>query len=695
MQNPNPSGQLLAQRYQVIALIGHGGMASVYQAYDTHLRQPVAIKIIHPHLADQPNFLQRFEAEAVVVARLRHPNIVQVYDFCHAGEQYFMVMEFLEGETLETRLKRLASEGRRLPIEQALRIASDLCDALHYAHQRGLVHRDIKPANIMLDPQERPILMDFGVARLLGGQFHTATGAVVGTALYMAPEQIQGQPVDARADIYALGGTLFQMLSNHPPFEADSAITLMMKHLHEPPPDVRQFQPSAPPLVTAILMKALAKLPEERYQSAQALAQALQQALAPAGSQPTATRPSPATTPPGLAGRDASRQPAPSRPAPVPLGRESAPRSAQAVSTAPGSAPRAPAAASQAPPPAAVQQESPAALHRQAALQALSAAERPPEPRRRPAWLLPLAITGLLAAVALAYLLLRPPPAQPAVLPASATSLLPATSAPSIQPPATSAAAVASATALPPTATLLPTDTLIVPTFTLPPEFTATPLPPSLTPTPRYPSGIQAGCIDGRVWLPYKTQNISQDSSGCWDLSHWGVAAEGDQLRFSTSNPTASDNYRGIYSPINPLLADGAAQAVLSLTIQIDQLMMDPSQRLGLAIGVGKADSWQYYGWFVAIRQAPNDPGSLHLFTTNDLTQTGRFIQSLPLGDAIELAVTLQDTTVSFQIDGVPFGASFTIPPAMLPEPVFWLGFGLPPNGALEATLTAIEFATP
>ena len=209
------------------------------------------------------------------MAHLRHPNIVQMYDFNHDGDLYYMVMEFVLGETLQTRLKRLNTSKRRLSIKDAVFFTADICDAAHYAHQRGMIHRDIKPANIMLDVNGKAILMDFGIARMVGASQHTATGAVLGTAMYMSPEQIQGLHTDARADIYSIGITLFEMLSGKPPFEADSAMTLMMMHLNDPVPDLRDLQPDTPPELVTITQKALAKNRDERYQSASEMAVAL------------------------------------------------------------------------------------------------------------------------------------------------------------------------------------------------------------------------------------------------------------------------------------------------------------------------------------------------------------------------------------------------------------------------------------
>jgi serine/threonine protein kinase len=275
MSTFNLVGQTLGGRYQIQSLIGQGGMASVYKAYDPNLRRSVAIKVIHPHLSNNQEFFRRFEEEATAVAHLRHPNIVQMYDFSHDGDLYYMVMEFVMGETLQTRLKRLNAAQRYLSIKEAITFTAEICDAAYYAHQRGMIHRDIKPANIMLDVNGKAILMDFGIARIVGASQHTASGAVLGTAMYMSPEQIQGLQTDARADIYSIGVTLFEMLSGKPPFEADSAMTLMMMHVNDPVPNLHQLQPNCPPELIEVANKALAKNRDERYQSANEMASAL------------------------------------------------------------------------------------------------------------------------------------------------------------------------------------------------------------------------------------------------------------------------------------------------------------------------------------------------------------------------------------------------------------------------------------
>jgi serine/threonine protein kinase len=287
-------GHTLGGRYQIQSLIGQGGMASVYKAYDPNLHRSVAIKVIHPHLSNNPEFTRRFEEEATAVAHLRQANIVQVYDFSHDGDLYYMVMEFVMGETLQSRLIRLNASHRRLSIKEVITFTAEICEAAFYAHQRGMIHRDIKPANIMLDVNGKAILMDFGIARMVGASQHTASGAVLGTAMYMSPEQIQGLHIDARADIYSIGITLFEMLSGKPPFEADSAMTLMMMHLNDPVPDLHELQPDSPAELIDITNKALAKKRDERYQSASEMAQALRLILEqPPKAQAIAEKPAP------------------------------------------------------------------------------------------------------------------------------------------------------------------------------------------------------------------------------------------------------------------------------------------------------------------------------------------------------------------------------------------------------------------
>jgi serine/threonine-protein kinase len=286
-------GKSLSGRYQIEELMGQGGMSAVYKANDPNLKRVVAIKLIHEHLSEDPGFVSRFEEEAAAIAQLRHPNIVQVFDFNNEEDVYYMVMEFIPGETLQEQLKRLNQSESSMQIEGVVEYMINICEASDYAHDRGLIHRDIKPANIMLSVQKQAILMDFGIAKILGGQQHTATGAVVGTAQYMSPEQIKGEQLDRRSDIYSLGVTLYEMVSGRPPFESDSAMSLMMMHINDPAPDLQEVNPNVSPEMVAVVNKALAKDKENRYQTAGEMAAALKGILGEPAEAPPVVPPIP------------------------------------------------------------------------------------------------------------------------------------------------------------------------------------------------------------------------------------------------------------------------------------------------------------------------------------------------------------------------------------------------------------------
>jgi serine/threonine protein kinase len=264
-------------KYELQERIGRGGMAEVYRAYHAILDRNVAIKILHPFLGDDPEFKGRFETEARNVARLRHPNIVQVYDFEHDPklDLYYMVMEYIDGPTLRTRLIQLNFEGMRFPIPDAIRITRSLTDALAYAHSRGMVHRDIKPGNVMFDSDGRVVLTDFGIARIVSGPNMTASGSMVGTPAYMSPEQGLGQSGDHRSDIYSLGVVLYQLVTGRTPFDADTPIAIVLKHVNDPLPPPSSIVPDIPEGLERILYKALAKSPDERYQSIEEMARHL------------------------------------------------------------------------------------------------------------------------------------------------------------------------------------------------------------------------------------------------------------------------------------------------------------------------------------------------------------------------------------------------------------------------------------
>lgn len=267
MAQPSWIGKTLGGRYLMEDELGHGGMSTVFKATDPNLRRVVAIKLIHPHLSDNPDFVRRFEAEATAVAQMRHPNIIQVFDFNHDGDIYYIVFEFVPGETLQARLQRLNESGQHMEMDDLLKIATSVGNALQYAHARDIIHRDIKPANVMLNVQGEAILADFGIVKMMDGTQHTATGAVLGTARYMSPEQIKGQRVDARSDIYSYGTMLYEMVGGRPPFNANSAMTLMMMHVNDPVPDVRHIRAEVLPELVAVINKAMAKEPAQRYQT--------------------------------------------------------------------------------------------------------------------------------------------------------------------------------------------------------------------------------------------------------------------------------------------------------------------------------------------------------------------------------------------------------------------------------------------
>jgi serine/threonine-protein kinase len=252
----------------------HGGMATVYKAYQPSLNRYVALKLLSPTLSGDPTFLQRFQAEARSTARLEHPNIVPIYDMGQANGGIFIVMRFIDGGTLQQLLDR----ERRLPLRRALHITAQVAGALDYAHTQGFVHRDVKPANIMIEPGDRATLTDFGVAKALGETRLTRTGSIVGTPEYLSPEQARGDEIDGRADLYALGIVVYEMLAGRTPFQADNPLSVVHHHLVTPPPPPTQFNPAIPTGVAAVLIKVLAKDPAQRYPSADAFVQALRHA---------------------------------------------------------------------------------------------------------------------------------------------------------------------------------------------------------------------------------------------------------------------------------------------------------------------------------------------------------------------------------------------------------------------------------
>jgi eukaryotic-like serine/threonine-protein kinase len=259
------SQSVLGGRYRLEAGIGTGGMAQVFRGQDTTLDRQVAIKILAPQFARDPSFVERFRREAQAAARLNHPNIVNVYDTGVDGDTNYIVMEYVEGRTLAEYLAR----GGTLAPRKAAEIAEKVAEALAAAHAQGVIHRDIKPANIMVTRDGRVKVMDFGIARLVAGPDTVEqTAAVLGTAAYLSPEQAQGQTVDARSDLYSLGIVLYEMVTGKPPFTGDSAMAVAYKHVQETPPPPSSLNSDVPPRMDAVVMRALAKNPANRYQSA-------------------------------------------------------------------------------------------------------------------------------------------------------------------------------------------------------------------------------------------------------------------------------------------------------------------------------------------------------------------------------------------------------------------------------------------
>lgn len=264
-------------KYEIIDRLGRGGMAEVYRGYHPALDRYVAIKLLHPFLSDDPEFKDRFENEARNVAKLKHPNIVQVYDFEYdaESESYYMVMELINGLTLKDRLLELARTHGSFPVGEAVRIVRSAAEALDYAHGRGMIHRDVKPANLMLDEGQRVVLTDFGIAKMVTGAQFTSSGGMVGTPAYMAPEQGLGEQGDERSDLYSLGVILFQFLTGRLPYDAETPLAVVLKHVNEPVPSLLDYAPHASPELDRITRKALAKDPDERYQSAAEMAEDL------------------------------------------------------------------------------------------------------------------------------------------------------------------------------------------------------------------------------------------------------------------------------------------------------------------------------------------------------------------------------------------------------------------------------------
>ncbi|HEU5368378.1 MAG TPA: protein kinase [Ktedonobacterales bacterium] len=266
-------------KYELISRLGRGGMGEVYKAFHPQLQRYVAIKVLLTNSETDPEFIARFQNEAMAVARLRHPHIVQVFDFDIEGDKPYMVMEFVEGETLGQRMTRYHRDGKLMPTDEVVRLFQQLCAAVDYAHKQGMLHRDIKPANVIINHQGDAVLTDFGLAKISGVSGLTASGSVMGTPHYMSPEQGQGQPMDARSDVYSLSIMLYEMLAGKLPFDADTPVGVIMQHIMTPPLPIEEINPAAPGALAQVALVGMAKKPEERFRSAAAMGAAIASAI--------------------------------------------------------------------------------------------------------------------------------------------------------------------------------------------------------------------------------------------------------------------------------------------------------------------------------------------------------------------------------------------------------------------------------
>ena len=257
-------GEVLSDRYEVEELVGTGGMSSVFRAHDRLLDRKVALKVLHQHYSEDEEYIERFRREARAVAALSHPNIVTVIDRGEHDGRQFIVFEYIDGENLKALIQRRGPA----PVTTALELAMQIARGLSFAHQQGLVHRDVKPQNILLNGDGQAKVTDFGIARSLDVQHGmTQTGTVLGTSDYIAPEQAQGQRVDEHTDVYSLGVVLYEMLTNELPFPGENFVAVAMRHINEEPPSIRDKRPDVSPRLEAAVQRAMAKRPEDRFQT--------------------------------------------------------------------------------------------------------------------------------------------------------------------------------------------------------------------------------------------------------------------------------------------------------------------------------------------------------------------------------------------------------------------------------------------
>ena len=267
---------MVAGRYELVELIGKGGMSSVFKAHDRLLDRTVALKILHPHFTEDEEYVERFRREARSVAQLSHPNIVTVIDRGEDEGRQYIVFEYVEGENLKQLLERTGP----MPVRDALVMALQMARALAFAHGRGLIHRDVKPQNVLLNADGQAKMTDFGIARSVDVQGVTITGTVLGTSEYIAPEQARGEQVDAQTDVYSLGVVLYELLTGGVPYDGDNFVTVALRHVNEPVPNLLERRPDAPPRVAMAVERAMAKDSDERFASMEELIDELELCLA-------------------------------------------------------------------------------------------------------------------------------------------------------------------------------------------------------------------------------------------------------------------------------------------------------------------------------------------------------------------------------------------------------------------------------
>jgi serine/threonine-protein kinase len=272
MQTLTPD-TIVDERYRIVSRIGSGGMADVYCAEDLQLGRQIALKVLYRRFAEDEEFVERFRREASAAAGLQHPNVVSVFDRGEWDGTYYIAMEFLPGRSL----KQVIREEGPLDPQMAIDIAVQILKAARFAHKRGIVHRDIKPHNVIVDDEGRVKVTDFGIARA-GASEMTETGAIIGTAQYLSPEQAQGHAISARSDLYSIGVVIYEMLTGRVPFEADSAVTIALKHVSAEPPAPSTLNPAVQPALEDVVMRALAKDPENRFADADHFVEALEEA---------------------------------------------------------------------------------------------------------------------------------------------------------------------------------------------------------------------------------------------------------------------------------------------------------------------------------------------------------------------------------------------------------------------------------